>query len=90
MQKLQQAAAGMPKDDSPAAAAERQKMAQSLSDIADQARELGQSLPNLDDAINALKNGQNEHFQKDMDLATTDLEKTQALSKEPAKNAAAG
>ena len=82
MQKLQKAAAGMPKDDSPAAAAERQKMAQSLSDLAEQARELGQSLPNLDDAINDLKNSQNEAFQKDMDLATTDLEKTQQLSKE--------
>jgi hypothetical protein len=57
-------------------------MAQSLSDMAEQARELGQSLPNLDDAIAALKNSQNETFQKDMDLATTDLEKTQALSKE--------
>jgi hypothetical protein len=82
MQKLQQAAAGLPKDDSPAAAAERQKMAQSLADMAEQARELGQTLPNLDDAIAALQNSKNEAFQKDMDLATTDLEKTQALSKE--------
>ena len=82
MQKLQQAAAGLPKDDSPAAAAERQKMAQSLSDLADKASELGQSLPDLADAIDALKNSQNDAFQKDMDLATTDLEKTQALSKE--------
>jgi polyhydroxyalkanoate synthesis regulator phasin len=81
MQKLQKAAAGMPKDDSPAAAAERQKMAQSLSDLAEQARELGQPLPNLDDAIAALQNSQNENFQKDMDLATTDLEKTQQMSK---------
>jgi polyhydroxyalkanoate synthesis regulator phasin len=82
MQKLQKAAAGMPKDDSPAAAAERQKMAQSLSDLAEQARELGQPLPNLDDAINDLKNNKDENFQKEMDLATTDLEKTQQLSKE--------
>jgi hypothetical protein len=82
MQKLQQAAAGMPKDDSPAAAAERQKMAQSLSDLAEQARELGQSLPNLDDAIAALQNSKNDAFQKDMELATTDLEKTQEMSKE--------
>jgi hypothetical protein len=82
MQKLQQAAAGLPKDDSPGAAAERQKMAQSLSDLAEKASELGQSLPDLAEAINALKNSQNDAFQKDMDLATTDLEKTQALSKE--------
>jgi len=82
MQKLQKAAAGLPKDDSPAAAAERQKMAQSLADLAEQARELGQPLPNLDDAIAALQNSKDENFQKDMDLATTDLEKTQQMSKE--------
>jgi len=82
MQQLQKAAAGMPKGDSPAAAAERQKMAQSLSDLADQARDLGQPIPNLDDAIAALQNSKNDNFQKDMDLATTDLEKTQQMSKE--------
>jgi hypothetical protein len=82
MEKLQKAAAGMPKDDSPAAAAERQKIAQSLSDLADQARALGEPLPNLDDAIAALQNSQMENFQKDMDLATTDLEKTQQMAKE--------
>jgi len=82
MEKLQKAAAGMPKDDSPAAAAERQKMAQSLSDLADQARALGEPLPNLDDAIASLQNSQMENFQKDMDLATTDLEKTQQMAKE--------
>jgi hypothetical protein len=82
MEQLQKAAAGLPKDDSPAAAAERQKMAQSLSDLADQAHDLGQSLPNLDDAIAALQNGKTDNFQKDMDLATTDLEKTQQMSKE--------
>ena len=75
MQKMQKAAAGLPKDDSPAAADARQKLAQSLSDLAEQARELGQPLPNLDDAIADLKNSQNDNFQKDMDLATTDLEK---------------
>jgi hypothetical protein len=82
MQKLQKAAAGMPKDDSPAAAAERQKMAQNLSDLAEQAKALGEPLPNLDEAIAALQNNQLENFQKDMDLATTDLEKTQQMSKE--------
>jgi hypothetical protein len=82
LQKLAKAAAGLPKDNSPAAAAQRQKMAQNLSDLADQARELGQPLPNLDDAIAALQNGQTENLEKDMDLATTDLEKLQQMSKE--------
>ncbi|HEY3864243.1 MAG TPA: hypothetical protein VGO59_20420 [Verrucomicrobiae bacterium] len=82
LQALQKAAAGMPKDDSPMAAAERQKMAQSLSDLAQQARELGVPLPDLADAISQLQNSQNLNFQKDMDLATSDLEKTQQMSKE--------
>jgi hypothetical protein len=82
MQELSKAAAGMPKDDSPAAAAERQKMAQSLADLAQKAADLGLPLPNLEDAINALQNSQNVNFQKEMELATADLEKTQQLSKE--------
>jgi hypothetical protein len=82
LQKLAKAAAGMPRDNSPASASQRQKMAQNLSDLADQARQLGQPLPNLDDAIAALQNGQTENFQKDMDLATTDLDKLQQMSKE--------
>jgi polyhydroxyalkanoate synthesis regulator phasin len=82
MQALQKAAAGMPKDNSPAAEEQRAKMAKSLSDLAEQAREMGQPLPNLDDAIADLAKSQNENFQKDMDLATTDLEKTQQMAKE--------
>ncbi|MGA2750993.1 MAG: hypothetical protein ABSG59_19670 [Verrucomicrobiota bacterium] len=82
LQKLQKAAAGLPQGNTPEAAAERQKLAQNLQDLADQARQLGQPLPNLDDAIAALQASQTDVFQKDMDLATTDLAKTQALSKE--------
>jgi hypothetical protein len=81
MQKLQQAAAGMPKGENPQAAAERQKMAQQLADLAKQAKELGEPLPNLDDAIAALEANKTDNFQKDMDLATTDLEKVQQMSK---------
>ena len=81
MQKLQQAAAGLSKNNSAQAAAERQKLAQNLADLAQQAKELGQPLPNLDDAIAALTANQTENFQKDMDLATTDLEKVRQMSK---------
>jgi polyhydroxyalkanoate synthesis regulator phasin len=81
MQKLQKAAANLPKDNSPASAAERQKLAQSMNDLAQEARDLGQQSPNLEEAISALQNSQNATFQKDMDLATTDLEKAQEMSK---------
>lgn len=81
LQKLLQAAAGLSKANSAQAAAERQKLAQKLADFAKQAQELGQPLPNLDDAIAALEANKTDNFQKDMDLATTDLEKVQQMSK---------
>jgi hypothetical protein len=42
---------------------------------------MGQPLPNLDDAIAALKANKTDDFQKDMDAATTDLEKVQQMAK---------
>ncbi len=82
LQKLQKALAGLPKDNSPAAAAAaRQKMAQNLADLAQQAAALGQPLPNLNDAIAALKANKTDDFQHDMDAATTDLEKLQQMAK---------
>jgi hypothetical protein len=81
LQKLQKALAGLPGDNSPAAAAARQKMAQNLADLAQQAAALGQPLPNLDDAIAALKANKTDDFQKDMNAATTDLAKLQQMAK---------
>jgi hypothetical protein len=81
LQKLQKALAGLPKDNSPAADAARQKMAQTLAELSQQAAALGQPLPNLDDAIAALKANKTDDFQKDMDAATTDLEKLQHMAK---------
>jgi hypothetical protein len=81
LQKAQKAMAGLPKDDSPAAAAARQQMAQTLSDLSKQARQLGQPIANLDDAIAALQANQTDNFQKDMEAATTDLEKLQQMAK---------
>jgi chemotaxis protein histidine kinase CheA len=81
LQKLQKAMAGLPKDHSPASDAARQKMAQNLADLAKQAAALGQPMPNLDDAIAALKANKPDDFQKDMNAATTDLEKTRQMAK---------
>ncbi|HEY3852814.1 MAG TPA: hypothetical protein VGO67_00310 [Verrucomicrobiae bacterium] len=81
MQKLQQAAAGMSKNNSAQGVAERQKMAQQLADLAKQAADLGKPMPNLDDAIAALQANKSDDFQKDMDLATTDLEKMKQMAK---------
>ncbi len=83
--KVQKALANMPQGDSPGAQAARAEMAQSLNSIAQQAKEMGQQLPDLDAAIAALQNSQMETFRRDMDAATVDLNKlketAQALQK---------
>ena len=85
LQAAQKALAGMPNGDSPGASAARQQMAQSLSDLAKQARDMGQPLPDLESAIAALQSSKMDSFHKDMDAATTDLNKlketAQALQK---------
>jgi hypothetical protein len=81
LQKMQQAMAAMSKDHSAAADAARQQLAQQLSDLAKQAAALGEPLPNIDDAIAALKANKTDDFQKDMDAATTDLEKAAQMAK---------
>lgn len=81
LQKLQKAMAGMPKDNSPGANAARQKMAENLADLAKQAAALGQPMPNLDEAIAALKANKTDDFQHDIDAATSDMEKLQQLAK---------
>lgn len=85
LQNAQKALASMPKGDAPGAGAARQQMSQTLSDLAQQAHDLGQPLPNLEDAIAALRSSKMDSFQKDMEAATTDLNKlketAQALQK---------
>jgi hypothetical protein len=81
LQKLQKAMAGLPKDNSAGANAARQKMADDLANLAKQAAALGQPMPNLDEAIAALKANKTDDFQHDIDAATSDLEKMQQLAK---------
>ena len=81
LQKAQQAAAGMPGPNSPENAAAKQQLAQSLANLAQQAREMGVPLANLEEAIAALQANQTDLFLKDLDAATTDLEKLQQMAK---------
>ncbi len=81
LQKLQQQASKMPGKDSPAGAAAREQMAQSLGDLARQAKEMGASLPGLEEAISALQANQTDLFLKDLDLAMSDLEKLKDMAK---------
>src|SRR6266513_1674951 len=80
LQKLQQAAAGLPGNDS-AGRQQKEQMSQSLSDLAKKAQELGLSLPSLEEAIKALQNSQIDQFLKDLKVAEVDLDKMQAMAK---------
>jgi predicted nucleic acid-binding Zn-ribbon protein len=80
LQNAQKALASMPKGDSPGASAARQQMSQSLSDIAKAAQDMGQPLPDLESAIAALQASQMDTFRRDLDAATTDLNKLKAMA----------
>jgi hypothetical protein len=81
LENAQKAMADMPKGDAAGAGDARQKMSQTLSDLAKRARDLGQPLPNLEDAIAALQSSKMDNFQKDMEAATTDLNKLKDTAK---------
>lgn len=81
LQKAQQAASGMAGKNSADAAAAKQELAQSLANLAQQAKEMGIPLANLDEAIAALQANQTDMFLRDLNAAMTDLEKLQQMSK---------
>ncbi len=81
LDKLQQAAKGLADKNSPGNDAERQKLSDSLSALSRQAQDIGLQMPQLDDAINALAANQTDLLLKDLQAATTDLEKLREMSK---------
>lgn len=81
LQKLKDAAAGMPVNDSPDAAAAREQMAKALASLSQQAKDAGLSIPDLDAAIEALKNNEVDAFLRDLNLAMDDLEKMRQMAK---------
>jgi len=82
LQKLQEAAKGMADKNSPGTEAEKQKMSESLSALSKQMQEMGLQLPQIDDAINALAANQTDLVLKDLQSATTDLEKMRDMAKQ--------
>lgn len=81
MQKLQQQAANMASKDSAAGQAAREQLAQSLADLAKQAREAGAAPEGLDEAIQALAANNPDQFVKDLETASHDLEKLRDMAK---------
>jgi len=81
LEKLQEAAKGMADKNSGASEAEKQKLSESLSALSKQMQEMGMQLPQLDDAINAMAANQTDLVLKDLQAATTDLEKMRDMAK---------
>ena len=81
LEKLQEAAKGMSDKNSPGSEAERQKLSESLSALSKQTQEMGLQLPQLDEAIAALAANQTDLVLKDLQAATTDLEKMRDMAK---------
>jgi hypothetical protein len=77
----QKALSDMPKGDAAGSGDARQKLSQTLSDLAKEARDMGEPMPNLEDAIAALQSSKMDAFQKDVEAATTDLNKLQETAK---------
>jgi len=81
LEKLQQQAARLANKDAQAGAPSREQLAQSLADMARQAREAGASLQSLEEAIKALESNDTDLFLKDLESATHDLEKMRDMAK---------
>jgi len=81
LEKLKEAARGLADKNSSGADAERQKLSESLSALSKQVQDMGLQLPELDDAISALAANQTDLMLKDLDAATTDLEKLRDMAK---------
>jgi hypothetical protein len=80
LEKARQAAQGMMGKDAQANEAARENLAQSLSQLARQAADLGAALPSLEEAIAALEAGQIDKVMKDLELAMKDLDKLQQMA----------
>lgn len=83
--KAQQAAAQMQNQQGAADQAMKQQLAQSLAALAQEAKDMGQPLDSLEEAIKALEKGQIGQVLKDLDIAEQDLEKMGELAKKLAK-----
>jgi hypothetical protein len=81
LDQLQEAAKAMADKNSPGNDAEKQKMSAALSALSKQAQEMGLQLPQIDQAIDALANNQTDLFLRDLQAATTDLEKMRDMAK---------
>lgn len=78
---IKQKAEALPTGDSDDAKSAREKLEESLNDLAQQAKDAGIPMASLDEAIDALRKSQTDFFVRDLNTALNDLEKLQELGK---------
>ncbi len=81
LSKIQEAAKAAADKNGGASQADKEKMSQSMAALSKEAQEMGMQMPNLDQAIQALAANQTDMVLKDLQAATTDLEKTRDMAK---------
>ena len=81
MQKAQQAMANLNSQNSAEAQAAREQLAQSLGELAQQMRDMGNPMPDLEEAIRALRNNQTDNVVRNLQMAMQDLEKMREMAK---------
>ena len=81
MQKAQQAMADLGSQTSAEAQAAREQLAQSLGELAQQMRDMGHPMPDLEEAIRALEKNQTDNVVQNLQLALQDLEKMRQMAK---------
>ncbi len=81
LNQIQRAAAGMNADDAGLSPEMKQQMAESMSSLSQMAKTAGLSMPDLEDALSALKNGDLNQLMKSLDSAHVDLDKMLDMAK---------
>lgn len=81
LDRAQQEAANLPEPGSQARAEAEKKLQQNLADLAKEAKDMGASLPQLDQAIAALAQSDVDEVMKDLQAAEIELEKLRDMAK---------
>jgi hypothetical protein len=81
LDQLQKAASGMNANSDGMTPEMNQKMAESMASLSQMAKSQGMSLPDLEDAMAALENGDVDQFLKDLKSAQVDLDKMLEMAK---------
>ena len=80
--KAQQMAANLPDQNSPEGKAAREQLSQMMSNLAQQMKDAGMPMENLEDALKALQQGNIDQFVKDMNVAGEDLKRLSDMAKQ--------